>query len=423
LGKDGKFMPGDLRVLHIVGGNLSGGAARGALYLSESLREIGVDSRIVCSDPALEAGSLHNTSVADGPLGRLSSLARSKAESWPMQLFSSRDGRLFSLGMSGIRWASRPDVRECDIVHLHWINRGMLSIDGIGELGKPCVWTMRDMWPFTGGCHYAMQCDGYLRQCGQCPALGSTRNKDVSSWVHRRKREKLPADITYVGISDWISDAARASSLLAGRDIRTVANSIDTQSFYPVPKRLAREQLGLPVDRPILLHGSLSANDSYKGQALLEDAKKQLAIPGLLTCSFGLGGQSGSAPVDRHFGLIRDDATLRTVYAAADVLAFPSIQEAFGKVPAEAMACGTPAVVFTGTGPGEIVTHKVTGYAARHGDTRDLAAGIAWVLADAGRLDEMSGSAAADAALRFDPKVAARHYLEIYREKLGGGAS
>ncbi len=344
---------------------------------------------------------------------------RSKIESLPKYAFPHREGGLFSPGYVGKDWTKTEQYKQADIVHLHWVNRGMLSIEGFNKITKPCVWTLRDMWPFTGGCHYSMECRRYETLCGACPKLGSNKSHDFSTKIQRRKMDWNLEQTTFVGISDWISSCAAKSSVLKEQDIRTIYNSIDTSAFFGAPKKEARKKLGLPLERPILLHGALSLSDAYKGSALLESAKKKLSVHGLYTCSFGAIGDRIEIKSDRNFGLLQADETLRLLYSAADVLAFPSVQEAFGKVLAEAMACGTPAVVFGDTGPGEIVKHKASGYAAVPFDVEDFARGIEWLLADRHRLDMISDEARLQAHQRFSPKVGAMKYLSLYDGLLG----
>jgi glycosyltransferase involved in cell wall biosynthesis len=393
---------------------LKGGAARGALYLHNALLSLSIDSYLICPDPNAEGDGI--ISLAGSPYGWLTSRLRSKCELLPARLYPSRRNGLFSPGLSGMSWSYRGEYQAADIIHLHWINGGMVSISGLAQIDKPCVWTMRDMWAFTGGCHYARDCQKYLAACGACPALGSRHEHDLSQWVFRKKAKHYPRRITMVGISSWISERARSSPLLRGNDIRTIMNCIDTNRFVPLDKAEARERLGLPRDRLILLHGNVG--DHYKGGALLEQAKSYL--PGeIYICDFGNKAPDDGIRSDRSFGISGDDEFLRTLYCAADVLVFPSTQEAFGKVVAEALSCGTPAVVFAGTGPAEIVQHKVTGYVAMPFDPAELANGVQWLLADRPRLVEIAGNAAEDARRRFSPVTAAREYLDLYREKLG----
>ena len=410
-----------MRVLHIVGGRLEAGAARGALYIHNALLSLGINSRLVCTDPNAEGEGI--ISLAESPCGWITSRLRSKCESLPSQLYPSRLDGLFSPGFSGVRWPYREEYQTADIIHLHWVNSGMVSISGLAQIEKPCVWTMRDMWPFTGGCHYALDCQKYLAACGACPALGSCREHDLSQWVFQKKAKRYPRHITMVGISSWVSDRARSSPLLRGNDIRTIMNCIDVSRFVPLDKTAARKRLGLPRDRWILLHGNTS--DHYKGGALLEQAKSRLSEQ-IYICDFGNKASGDRAPSGRSFGIIADDELLRTLYCAADVLVFPSTQEAFGKVAAESLSCGTPVVVFGGTGAAEIVRHKMTGYVATSFDPADLANGVQWLLADRPRLVEIAGNAAEDARRYFSPITAARQYLDLYREKLGvqpGGAN
>jgi glycosyltransferase involved in cell wall biosynthesis len=405
-----------MRVLHIVGGRLKYGAGRGALYLHNALLSLDVNSRLVCPDPNAEGDGI--ISLSGSPYGWLTSRLRSTCESLPSLLYPTRLNGLFSPGLCGRRWQSRGEYKTADIIHLHWVNKGMVSISGLTKIDKPCVWTLRDMWPFTGGCHYALDCQRYSAACGACPALGSRHPHDLSQRVFQRKAKYYPHQMTIVGISSWISECARSSPLLRGNDVRTIMNCVDIGRFAPLDKTAARKRLGLPRDRLILLHGAMNLSDDYKGGAVLERAKSHLSEK-IYICDFGNKTSDNALRSDRSFGYIGDDEVLRTLYCAADVLVFPSIQEAFGKVAAEALSCGTPAVVFDGTGPAEIVQHKLTGYVAASFDPVDLANGVHWLLADGHRLVEISRNASADARRRFNPVTAARQYLELYREKVG----
>ena len=75
---------------------------------------------------------------------------------------------------TGTDITSLPEFRQADVIHLHWINQGMLSLNDIRKIltsGKPVVWTMHDMWPCTGICHYARECNNYQQECHDCPYI------------------------------------------------------------------------------------------------------------------------------------------------------------------------------------------------------------------------------------------------------------
>ena len=146
------------------------------------------------------------------------------------------------------------------------------------------------------------------------------------------------------------------------------------------------------------------------------DAALKLLPPETRVVMFGRPGVFAGRQGVKHLGLLRDDISLRLAYSAADVFVAPQVQEAFGLVMAEAMACGTPVVAFDATGPRDIVEHKVNGYAARPFDPEDLAAGIRFVLEDKERRSQLSQAARQKAMRCFSPEPVAQRYLEVYRK-------
>lgn len=404
-----------LKVLHVLGGSLDEGAARGALWLHRGLLAAGVDSRILVPQGLPDDPS--TVSPALGPARRLVWRLMTKLDYAVLRLYPHRQARTFSVGRLGLDIARDPAYAWADVINLHWVNNGMAALGRFPQITKPLVWTLRDMWPFTGGCHYAMDCNRYVGGCGACPQLGSDSANDLSARAARWKRRFVPAGTTIVGISRWISDCARASRALGHLDIRVILNSVDTSTFYPVDKAAARARLGLPLDARIVLSGSLQPVNFYKGYDLWQAAAGELQPDGLLFTLFGRHQpQQGDPARICRFGLVRDDERLRDIYAAADVFVLPSRQEAFGKTGAEALACGTPVVAFDATGPRDIVRHQTTGYLAEPFAVPDLAAGLRWVLADPERARQLSAAAAEDARTRFAPAVAAAQYRTLYED-------
>jgi glycosyltransferase involved in cell wall biosynthesis len=292
------------------------------------------------------------------------------------------------------------------------------------KLKKPVVWTLRDMWPFTGGCHQSMDCDRYTNDCGSCPQLGSTRERDLTRFILRRKKASLPEHLRIVGISQWMSERARESTLFRERDVTTISNNVDTRLFSPLPRKSAREVLGFDDNEKVVLVGAQDISSVYKGFDLFLEALKSLADKNLRVVL--LGNASGVIPelpgvTIESLGSLSDPIALRLAYSAADVFAAPSRADAFGKMLVESMSCETPVVCFDATGPKDIVEHRVSGYLAEPFSPLDFAQGMRWVLErSAVEYAELCRSARERAQRKFDTRVIAKEYLELYRDALQG---
>ena len=157
----------------------------------------------------------------------------------------------------------------------------MLSLTDIRRIiqsGKPIVWTMHDMWPFTGICHYAGDCDKYATQCHNCPQLYKGSRKDIAYRTFQKKKKLFEgAQITFVACSRWLESLAKKSDLIKGQTITNIPNAINTNLFKPRDKKQAREKCHLPQDKKLLLFGSVKITDKRKGIDYLVSACKQIA--------------------------------------------------------------------------------------------------------------------------------------------------
>lgn len=406
-----------MKVLHLVAGNLSGGAARGAYWLHLAQCEIGVDSTLLVNGPNV-LGDPTVISLADTTMQRVKLALLSRLGMLPILLYGTRQGFIFNTGFSGVDFTKYPAYRDADIIHLHWVN-GLVAMRTLRKIDKPIVWTLRDMWPMTGGCHYAMDCDRYKVGCGHCPQLGSLRKWDLSWLVVANKRTSFPKQLHAVGISKWLSDCASMSRVFDSFHVETIANNIDTRQFYPISRDASREALGLPKDKKIVLLGAQNLNDFYKGFTLFTSALKGATMHDYHYLFFGKVDDRYLSRLGieySNFGFLSDIVALRLLYSAADVFVAPSRMEAFGKTLVEAMACGTPVVCFDAGGPADIVVHLVTGYKAEPFDTSDLARGIQWVLSrDPMEYGLLADQARERAKSLFDSRVIAQQYFNLYQ--------
>ena len=325
---------------------------------------------------------------------------------------------------AGADITSLPEFREADVVHLHWVNQGMLSTRQIGKIlasGKPVVWTMHDMWPVTGICHHARTCELYKSHCLRCPQLQRPGRYDLSDGTFRRKlKAYAKGRITFVGCSEWIADEARQSALTAGHNVVSIPNTFDAEVFRPAPKDAARQRLLLPATGRLLLFACQKVSNPRKGLAYLLDA---LASPtlkrwqGLLTLVV-VGQTAEDFESEIPFpvitkGYIAEEGEMAALYQAVDAFVTPSLEENLPNTLMEAMATGTPCVGFRVGGVPEMIEHERTGYLAHFCDAEDLAKGIDYVL-DGNNHDRLAEAATHKAATAWNVENVVRRYIDLY---------
>ena len=416
-----------MRVLHLSAGELTRGASRGALCLHRALLERGMDSRFLSSDPAPQGPGV--LPVRTGRLGAIQLTALRQLDRLPLRAYRfDRHGTL-SPGWVGVPIQAMPGYHQADLIHLHWINDGLLDLGSLQRCAKPIVWTVRDLWPTTGLCHYPQGCERQAVGCGHCPLLPAPAWPwpDPSRRGYARKRRRLArAPITYVGISPWVARELRASPITGSRPVEMIWNCIDTVVFQPLPRHQARQALGLdPAGGPYLLAEWRSPrSEPWKGFQHLLSLLPRLRALGATLLLFGrvpadLADLPG-APGVIHLGRIDDDKWLRLIYAAADVFVCPTLQEAFGKTMAEAMACGTPVAAFAASAPADLVEPGLTGALATAGDGDALLEAIRQLLPQA---DRLSAHCAGRARQRFSETDAASAYADLYERLCSGAVS
>ncbi|MDJ0732792.1 MAG: glycosyltransferase family 4 protein [Nostocaceae cyanobacterium] len=408
-----------MKILHLSTSDIEGGAARAAYRLHKGLQNLGETSQMLVRAKS----SVDKTVIAQKNI--LTKLGP-PASGLPLKFYPKRHRSMFSS-----QWfpdAIAPQVKQInpDIIHLHWICNGFVQIETLAKFKKPLVWTLHDMWAFTGGCHYTQECDRYLNSCGNCPQLKSNKNRDLSSFVWTRKAKAWKnLNLTIVSPSVWLGECAKSSSVFQNLRVEVIPHGLDLEKYKPIEKEIARKLLNLPQDKRLVLFGTSpgTTGDKRKGFYLLQPAVQHLSQSGwenqLELVVFG--GSKPENPIDLGFkthylGQFHDDISLALVYSAADVMVVPSIQEAFGQTASESLACGTPVVAFAATGLKDIVDHQQNGYLAQPFEVEDLAQGIAWILEEPQRYEKLRINAREKAQRELSLELQARRYLSLMTE-------
>ena len=316
---------------------------------------------------------------------------------------------------------SRELARRDGILHLHWLP-GFLwpaTLLAAPLKAQKVIWSIQDLWPFTGGCHYANECREFERTCADCPQVRRPFQRRVAATL-RRKQEGLQGrrDLLLVAPSEWTRALIQASAAMRGLPTAVVPNPVDTQRFSPLERNAIRAKWGVDPAAFVVGVGAADLRDERKQipqtLSVMRDWIGSGSVPRpIQVLVFGAGGPlPGWPPAFRFLGSSPDAATLAEWYNAMDAYVSLSRYETFGNTLAEAAACGTPSICLTGSGMAEVVVPDQTGRHVRAPE--ELPAALAdWVKTPA-RAREMGAAACQDAQQRFSAAVVARRFLDLY---------
>lgn len=420
-----------MRVLIINTAERIGGAAIAANRLMEALKNNGIKAKMLVRSKQTDQVTVVSLKKS---WRRIWQFTWERIVIWAANGFKRHNLFAVDIANTGTDITSLPEFRQADVIHLHWINQGMLSLKDIQRIlasGKPVVWTLHDMWPFTGICHYSGECEKYTTECHDCPLLLKPHRHDLSeNTFHKKQKLYATAPITFIACSRWLEAMARKSVLLQGHTITNIPNAINTNLFKPRAKKFAREKLHLPTDKKLLLFGSMKITDKRKGIDYLIEACKLLAQQEPeLSQQLGvvvLGSQAEQCKSLFPFPIypmnyVSNEKELVDIYNAVDLYVTPSLQDNLPNTIVEAMACGIPCVGFNVGGIPQMIDHLHNGYVAQYKSADDLANGICWTLTE-GDYETLSSEAYRKAVTTYSEATVASQYIQIYNHITGKNA-
>lgn len=414
-----------MKIIHLNTSDIEGGAARAAYRLHKGLLQNNQNSLMMVQVKKSDDFTVH---APEGIYQKALAKIRPYIDVIPNLWYRNRMNTPWTISsLSNANVIAKIKKNETDLVHLHWICNNFLSLNDIGKIEQPIIWTLHDSWAFTGGCHIPFDCFRYQEGCGVCQQLGSQCHSDLSNKIWKWKQQVYKKkEITLVAPSQWLAKCAKSSSLFADGHVEVIPNGIDTKVYKPIDKYFARQVLGISLDEKIILFGAMSSTSDYnKGFQYLQPALSRLATiydkNNIRLLVFG-----ASAPKEdilfpypvQYTGRLYDEISLTLLYSAADVFVAPSIMDNLPNTVMESLACGTPCVAFYIGGMPDLIDHGENGYLVRPFESEDLAKGIAWILEDDERWKKLSQKARNKVFKNFDINIVANKYINLYEKIL-----
>lgn len=409
-----------MRVLIVNTSERTGGAAVAANRLMKALNNNGAKAKMLVRDK--ETDALTVVSLPHSPRLRWHFLWERLVIFYRLH-FSRQHLFEIDIANAGSDITKLPEFKEADVIHLHWINQGMLSLKGIRKIlqsGKPVVWTMHDIWPATALCHVTLGCERFTTQCQHCRLLpdgGSSNDFSATIW-QRKQRMLADGSIYFVACSRWLASEAKRSALLKGQKITSIPNPIDTHIYKIGDKQEARKRLGLPLDKKLILFASQRVTNANKGMDYLIEACRQLQLADVAVVILGGHAEEvvSQLPLEAYpLGYVNEESRIVDVYQAVDVFVLPSLSENLPNTIMEAMACGVPCVGFKVGGIPEEIDHRQNGYVAEYRHAEDLAQGIRWILSEADYA-KLSQNAVQKVMQNYSQQSVALKYLDVYHQ-------
>lgn len=412
----------------------AGGAARAAHRLHYALRSQGIDSSMAVmgrqtDDPTVfEFRDCTADNLVDHNYILRKLVQRYYIDSCRTELSNT----LFSFDYPGCDLSSDPLLQSADLINLHWVGwfQSPATIHKLLRLGKPVVWTLHDMCPFTGGCHYSASCDGYTSDCRNCPQLSN----DPYSLPNAILKDKLELfegfPLTIVTPSKWLADCARKSALFRDCRIEVIPNCVETDIYTPMSKNEAKAALEIDPQNIVLMFGADSSNEKRKGFAELEAALTNARTnplfedivrrKGITILSLGPpNADMSKLGLDVHaLGLVNDDKLISWAYSAADTFLLPSLEDNLPNMMLEAMACGTPVLAFSSGGIPDAVQDGVNGRLVSTGDVNALAERLVELVSDKGLRERLGAEASTYVHGAYTPKIQADRYTALFEDLL-----
>lgn len=410
-----------LRVTHFAHGDAGSGASANALRLHLGLAALGARSRLWVVHKYSGAADVMQLKRASF-LGRRWREFEPQLEARLLAMLAPASEQPLSSGMLGFDPLAIVEADAPDIVQLHWLGCATLRIDRLPRIRRPIVWRLADMWAFCGVEHLCEDPRRFLADAREDAAPAPVVDRLIA--MNKQRIYERIEDLTIVCASRWMAGLAQRSRLLRGRPVELIPTGCDTHAYRPLDRRVCRDLLRLPQDRPLVLAGATNLSARHKGFDLFVAAINALHDAGRRDLAVVLFGPPSAEltralrPTVFNLGPIADPLHVSLVYNACDAFVAPSRIENLANTVLESMACGTPCVAFAIGGMPDMIAHRENGFLAAPFAVDELGAGVMWVLEHA-EPQALRVRCRATIEARFTLEAQAAGFMRLY-ERIAG---
>lgn len=414
-----------MKILLISQSDLVGGAARAAFRLNLALKKSSVESRMMVRVKKSDDKDVYSS---NNNFWIFFDLLRFHLGQIIQKLQKSSNVNFHSGNYLPSNWSKDINSSDIDIVNLHWVAGETISIEDIGRINKPIVWTLHDMWAFCGSEHVVEDNEtarwrtGYTKKSRRPSDFGL----DLDKWVWKRKLKLRHKNIHYVSPSSWLAACVKDSELLSFSNISVIPNAVDLSIYKPLDKKTCREILNIPQNKVIVLFGAMGGTkDKNKGYDLLKESLVKLSVHSdISNVHFVIHGQSEPSISDIDFlettwlGHVNDDTTLAVIYNAADIMVVPSRIENLPQSATEAQSCGVPVIGFNCTGLPDAVENNRTGILVSAYDTLEMSNALERLISDEPLRKKYAHNSRQRAERLWSEEVIATKYKNLFSKIL-----
>ena len=312
-----------MKILHVIGGDLRYGASKGALILHDALLKAGINSSILNDTPSKSNSYTNTIYINNNFISKFIGKIYVSLEKILKTIFLHSPRETFTFGLFGFDITKLPEYENADIIHLHWLNQGFVKLGSISKINKPVVWTVRDMWVFTGGSHYTMDFEKY-------------ESSKLSKLIRNYKKKVYKKSFRFVTISDWLKFKAKNSDVLKDFNVQRIYNNIDLKSFDSVSKKTGKLNLKIETTKKIILYGANNPQSKRKGWNIFVKTLKKIDQSKYFLLIFGNFWSKKTLDEIgieyKSLGFIHDKKILNDVYSCADIFVASSIQDGWPKL-------------------------------------------------------------------------------------------